>query len=197
MIQRAAPIDGKGFDKEVHVIFEEYGYMATAYLGMGISADEAKEIADASGNLKEYERKTVKYRDGITSLDEVTKAETVKRKFVYLTLEITNTKDAAALPQGNEICTLYSLNYLKEGENGIEPLDAYQDNGALLGTEPVYFDGSMTENTDSHFFWATPEKGETLTCHLGYLTDEDLLPYMYINTSFDGAVNRLTDIRQK
>lgn len=290
LIQRAAPIDEKGFDKEVHVIFEDYGYMATAYLGTGISADEAKEIAggltlteteaenatvalslkswladnaakgtdasalstqaqaadnswyqigdtitddwgykisvkdvqvmdnirkldqkyfqsstvnalseltDTSGNLTEHERKTIKYGDGVTSLDEVTETKNVKRKFVYLTLEITNPKDSKASSQDSEICTLYSMDYLKKGENGMESLDNFQSTDSLTSDEPVYFDGSETKNSDSHFFWASPANGETITCHLGYLVDEDLLPYMYINTSFDGAVNSLIDISQK
>lgn len=261
------------FDKKIYVVFEDYGYVVSAYLGSGITADEAEKIAggiilketdeanavkagslaealetageeeivsgvddmnnvwykigdkieegisgyqitvkkvsvldninalekkyffnealkdfaefiDDSGNLLTYERQNIIYGDGVNSINKFAEPETIQKKMVYVTLEVTNPETNEAGGE-NELCVNMPINILKENENVVSGI-----------AEPVYFDASITDNNDTHFFYTTLGKGETITCHLGYLVDEDMMGDMYLNSSFDGSANVLTDIRQ-
>lgn len=60
---------------------------------------------------------------------------------------------------------------------------------------PIYFDASVcSDSSDNHYFFTSLEKGQTITCHLGYIVDEDLLDQLCLNTSFDGQIGQFVTL---
>ena len=164
------------------------------------------EIAniDATGNILSYDREKWNYGDGVNSIDELVEVQNIGRKFVYLTLEITNQSDTTA----TDYCVYNQLYYLTESANGkldFVDTDIYISNhNAAINVEPVYFDASPVENTNSHYFYLNIPAGETVTCHVGYFVDEDLTDTIFLMTYDDtesyglsSSSYCLTDIREK
>ena len=265
--------DGEeGFNQEMYVVFDDYGYMVTAYLGHEITEEEAVKIAeglkltetdeahassaaslaqieaaekrkgeyvakkaeknyykqgelfentqgflytvksvevldninslnkeyfrcdgyammkgivDASGNILPYERENIVYGDGVNTLNQLNGTESVNRRFVSVTLEVTN-------PEGNtknrdDEAFVYGQIYF---------LSEMEENPFYYGIEPIYFDRSDYNSESSHYYFTTIEEGKTLTCHLGYLIDEDKLDEMYLDWSVSAEVMELVDIKQ-
>lgn len=142
-----------------------------------------QSIVDANGSILLYERENIVYGDGINTLNQLNGTENVNRCFVNVTLEVTN-------PEGNtrnrddEANVWGQICFLSELEEN------------PYGIEPIYFDGSDYDNKNSHYYFTTIEEGKTLTCHLGYLVDEDKLDEMYLDWSVSREVMELVDIRQ-
>lgn len=266
------------FDKKMYVIFEDYGYVAGAYLGYGIDEEEALKIAegirltetdeasatcagslkemaenekinamkdspdmaiktlwydvedtiteeytgyefkmkqvevldninmldkskfwenmegiseyiDENGNLLKYERQELLEGDGENTLHKYGEKEKIKKKFVYLTWEVTKA-DKGILEPEYELAMNFMLYFI-----GGDKKDMMNLNNEKF-QEATYFDASSLENNDSHYFHITLGEGETITCHTGYLVDEDMLDKMYINVSYDGGLNKLINICQ-
>lgn len=157
--------------------FDDYGW------------ERLQEVVDGNGNLTTYERKNIVCGDGVNTLDTYGNPETVQKKLVYLTLEIARKPDKAGNEFTDEYCVYFPIRFLKTNENG-------ETEEAAMNEEPVYFDASLAKNTDSHYYWIKLDRGEKVTCHLGYLVDEDRLDEMYLSTLPSGNENVFIDIRQ-
>lgn len=142
-----------------------------------------QSIVDANGSILSYERENIVYGDGINTLNRLNGTENVNRCFVNVTLEVTNPEGNTRNrdDEANVWGQIYFLSELEENPYGIEP---------------IYFDGSDYDNKNSHYYFTTIEEGKTLTCHLGYLVDEDKLDEMYLDWSVSREVMELVDIRQ-
>ena len=97
--------------------------------------DDIKKAVDEEGKLLSQKLQYVKKGDGIETLDEIVKTETVARKLVYVTLEYTNTgkdelKDLLyfcgflGLKEENGIYTIYQKAVADESEDWDEVLGA-------------------------------------------------------------------------
>ena len=97
--------------------------------------DDIKKAVDEEGKLLPQKLQYVKKGDGIETLDEIVKTETVARKLVYVTLEYTNTgkdelKDLLyfcgflGLKEENGIYTIYQKAVADESEDWDEVLGA-------------------------------------------------------------------------
>ncbi len=149
---------------------------------------------DSDGNLLSYDRAVIQAGNGTDSVNTQTGTTPIKRKFLYVTLEITNPSDNDSAD--NETCVNFDLTIPGENPDGYytnELLDnpTYKD----IINYPVYFDASVcSDNSDSHYFFASLKKGQTITCHLGYVVDEDLPDQLYLSTSFDGQIGQFVSL---
>lgn len=157
-------------------------------------------VLDKEGNLTKYERKEWKLGDGINTLDQVTDTKIVGRKFAYVTISVANSSKVEV----KDYSTCSFLKFMKETENGKIVVDEKIDNyGTSIDFEPVYFDASLVNNTNTHFFYMDIPADKTVTYHIGYFVDEDLTNEVFLANYYGseyGTISAnysLTDIREK
>ena len=149
---------------------------------------------DENGKLIPDTVSYIKSGDGVNTLDEVISSREVPKKLVYVTLEYSNTGDT----EMKDILFFNSVMKIKE-ENGIyeicgaeqpkegETWDTVRSDSSSLeyGEEMRYFDVTGGERGNNYF--DSIKAGETKTLHVGFVVDEDVLPYLYLNTSTSGC----------
>lgn len=149
---------------------------------------------DENGKLIPDTVSYIKSGDGVNTLDEVISSREVPKKLVYVTLEYSNTGDT----EMKDILFFNSVMKIKE-ENGIyeicgaeqpkegETWDTVSSDSSSLeyGEEMRYFDVTGGERGNNYF--DSIKAGETKTLHVGFVVDEDVLPYLYLNTSTSGC----------
>lgn len=149
---------------------------------------------DENGKLIPDTVSYIKSGDGVNTLDEVISSREVPKKLVYVTLEYSNTGDT----EMKDILFFNSVMKIKE-ENGIyeicgaeqpkegETWDTVSSDSSSLeyGEEMRYFDVTGGERGNNYF--DSIKAGETKTLHVGFVVDEDALPYLYLNTSTSGC----------
>ena len=178
--------------KKVEVLDNIQSLEAKYFMDNGEHIPEG--AVDEDGNLTAYERPVIQTGDGINSINEQTGTTHVNRKFVYVTLEITNPADAEREGKDDESCVNFQLCIPEKNADGKYENKIFEPQYDSVYNEPVYFDASnCSSNTDQHYFFTTVGKGETITCHLGYVVDEDMLNQIYMNTDF-GEKMHLVDI---
>lgn len=135
--------------------------------------------ADENGNLLPYTRETIKYGDGVDSVNEIVASETVNRRLVYVTVNVRNTSDT------EREFYLYQLN-----------IDRLRDNNGVLGYptgdevlpelascgEINFIDNNDVEKSgySSGYYFLTVPANSSETVHLGFLADEDMLDELYV-----------------
>lgn len=162
------------------------------------SPEDISTFADDSGKLKTYDRNKWFYGDGITTLDKIIDTQTVGRKFVYVTVNVTNSSDR----DENDFSAYNRLMFINETEDG--RLEIAEDNYNYDNQyfEPQYFDASSSNNTSKSFFFTKIPAGETITYHVGYFIDDDLTDNIFFQAYYGesyGAEDSdysLTDIRE-
>lgn len=160
--------------------------------------DNGKNLPDGSindnGDLISYNRAIIQVGNGTDSLNTQTGTAQIHRKLLYVTLEITNPSDNPF--SDTESCVNYDLTIPSENPDGYYN-NALFDNPTYKDVinYPIYFDASVcSDNSDHHYFFTSLEKGQTITCHLGYIVDEDLLDQLCLNTSFDGQIGQFVTL---
>jgi len=122
---------------------------------------------DEQGNLQSYKRDTIKAGNGIDSLDKVIDSKKVKRKFLYLTVTIENKSNKNV----SDVFTWPVLSIVQE-ENGEFKNDEMERGVLEYGGEPQYLD---IHGKGKAFYYRDFTANETVTCHIGYIIDEDML----------------------
>lgn len=163
------------------------------------SIEDWNKFVDSTGNLIEHERNEWSYGDGITTLSKVINTKTVGRKFVYVTVSVTNSSDT----DENDFSVYNTVMFINESSDGKLEIADDVNNYDNVSREPVYFDASLTDNTDQHFFYTEIPAGKTVTYHIGYFIDDDLTDNIFFKAyygegyGFEDSDYSLTDIREK
>lgn len=162
-------------------IADDLSLLDSAYI------DEKLQLqADENGVLRDNELQFIKSGDGVDTIDEVIKTETVGTKLVYVTLAYTN--------HGDE--TLHNINVfgffpkIMEIEGGYRYYDrAREDAGAwdivadtapTYDTEMDYYDLDGGIGTHGSNYISTLEPGATVEVHLAKVVNEDELDKLYL-----------------
>lgn len=157
------------------------------------------EFVDSSGKVIDHERNEWSHGDGINTLSKVINTETVGRKFVYVTVSVTNSSDK----DENDFSAYNDIMFINEASDGKLEIAEEVDNYNNVYWEPMYFDASLTDNTNQHFFHTKIPAGKTVTYHVGYFVDEDLTDNIFFrafygeNYGAEDSDYSLTDIREK
>ena len=155
---------------------------------------------DENGKLLPDTISYIKAGDGINTLDEVISSREVPRKLVYVTLEYTN----AGETELTDVLFFSSVMKIREKDGvyeicgGEQPKegdvwDTVQADSSSLehGEEMAYYDVTGGERGNNYF--GSIKAGETKILHVGFVVDEDALPYLYLNTGTSGSSYTFTE----
>lgn len=165
------------------------------------------KIADENGKLLQDTIKYYKEGNGKATVDKVIKTRKVNQKLIYATVQYTNNTKKTI----KEFCYGADLMYIKENGNKYEiyeetpgkndKWDSVVNTSPLNYEEMIYWD--VTAN-GYHNWIDSIKQGESITVHIGFIVDEDKLPYTCINFTDEVSglapevqQNGLIDIRQK
>lgn len=153
---------------------------------------EIWDAADEDGALLPAEVSFVLKGDGVDTIDTVVASRMVRQKLVYVALTYTNVSEENL--DGtlffDALCFLTHedgkfLNYVQPC-SGDEPYSyIVRSNGFSLETMHYYDVRGTAGDGGNHFDEFGP--GDSVTIHVAYVVDEDLLPYMYL--CVDGTNN--------
>ena len=155
---------------------------------------------DENGKLIPDTVSYIKSGDGVNTLDEVISSREVPRKLVYVTLEYTNAGETELtdvlffssvmkIREENEVYEICGGEQPKEGD----AWDTVQADSSSLeyGEEMAYYDVTGGERGNNYF--GSIKAGETKILHVGFVVDEDALPYLYLNTGTSGSTYMFTE----
>ena len=155
-----------------------------------------KPYINEDGTIKGYERKWMKYGNGITSKHEVLSTEYVNSKYVEITVRITNLQDVKI----RDVFMLPELLLLEEAGDGLQIcLDNYVGNHFFRGIDAFeYFDQPqfIEKSERNHYFFRDLEAREELEYNLGMFVDEDHLDNMFLRMTNEEWKEIYIDIRQ-
>ena len=155
---------------------------------------------DENGKLLPDMISYIRSGDGVNTLDEVISSREVPRKLVYVTLEYTNAgetelKDVLFFDSVMKIREKDGVYEICGGEQPKEgdAWDTVQADSSSLehGEEMAYYDVTGTERGNNYF--DSIKAGETKILHVGFVVDEDALPYLYLNTGTSGSSYTFTE----
>ncbi len=140
---------------------------------------------DSEGELVQNELTYYQYGDGINTLDEVVKTETVEQKLVYVTLEYTNTGDEVM----KDILFFGTLNAIRKDGDIYEFIDYNEHYGeekwnyrtgssvARLGEMPCFDLGGQEKKN----YISSLNPGESAVVHMAWIVNESDLDQLYLN----------------
>ena len=170
--------------------------------------EEWKTAVDSDGKLIQNELTYFKRGDGVHTLDEAVKTETMEQKLVYVTLEYKNIGDEAL----NDILFFGTLNAIRrdadiyemihyEDYYGTEEWNYRSGSSVARLEEMTYFDVRSEENKN---YISSLKPGESCTVHMAWIVNETDLDELYLNVNPSGGFEfdkesleiGLVDIRQ-
>lgn len=154
---------------------------------------EWKGAVGSDGKLVDNTLSYIKRGDGIETLDEVIKTETVKQKLVYITVTYQNNSDFTI----NHMMYNGNLMLLQDKDekysiynpcNNIEKeCDYVEGSSVACATEMRY--GSVREDYGGSNYISSLRSGESVDVSMAWIVNENDLDKMYLNLStFGGAV---------
>ena len=154
---------------------------------------ELWDAADEDGVLLPAEVRFVRMGDGVDTVDTVVASKMVEQKLVYLTLTYTNTsgKDLDGILFFDSLCFLTHedgkfLNYVQPCPGDESYSYILRSHGLIMETMHYFDIWGMTGDGGNHFdeFRA----GDSVTIHVAFVVDEELLPYMYLCVDGTGSL---------
>ncbi len=145
--------------------------------------DNYLQYLNDDGTLKEYERLEREYWAN-NKMNRQTKV--VGMKFVYVTLEVTNTSEEDIIDTSFSPRMTYIIEKLEHDEEGIYP----SNHELQYEARPFYFDKGDYQGT--HYYFVDFKAKETYEIHLAYAVDEDYIDNAYISFNtlgFDMSAN--------
>lgn len=171
----------------------------TGILDMAYSDNDFSHYIDNNGKLFPTTIQYIKSGDGINTLDEVISTKQVQQKLIYVTIQYVNigSEDMKDI--------LYSVGLMKiRKENGSYVVfreeqpktddiwDYALDTSTLMkGGDMSYYDVRGGERGNNYI--TALKAGETKTVHVGFVVNEDELPYLYLNLNTAGGTAEFSD----
>lgn len=164
--------------------------------------EEWMDAVGTDGKLVNNTLSYIKYGDGIDSLDEIVKTESVKQKLVYATVTYTNKSDEE-IKHMLYIGALILMNH-EEGVYQIyDPMEQSGDDydrviwdGAADLAEMTYSSVSEEYGNGRNYI-PSLNPGESVQVNMAWIVNENDLGHMYLNLSGDGAACEFTDTMLK
>lgn len=154
---------------------------------------EWKEAVGSDGKLVDNTLSYIKRGDGVETLDEVVKTETVKQKLVYITVTYQNNSDFTI----NHMMYHGNLMLLQDKDkkysiynpcNNLEKECDYVEGSSIANTAQMCY-GSVREDYGGSNYIPSLQPGESMDVSMAWIVNENDLDKMYLNLStFGGAV---------
>ncbi|MBQ7060081.1 MAG: hypothetical protein IJM83_12415 [Firmicutes bacterium] len=157
------------------------------------------DLADEDGNLLPADVSFILKGDGINSIDTVVGSKTQSEKLVYVTLKFTNTGDET-LDHLLFYGSLYTIEekdgkyirYLQPSPDGSSYNFISRSNGLVTDNAQYkmqYFDVAYDGYGDGGNHISYLEPGESAIVHIGWIVDEETLPYLFLSMDPSGAIS--------
>ncbi len=167
-------------------------------LGQNNLPEEWADAIGSDGKLVNNTLSYIKSGNGIDSLDEVVKTETVKQKLIYATVTYTNNTDEKI----NHMLYIGSLMLMKHKDGMYQIYDPAEQSGA--GYDRIIWDGvaqtaemtycSVSEDYGNGGNYISSLKpGESIQVNMAWIVNENDMDNMYLNLTGDGAAYSFTD----
>lgn len=152
----------------------------------------------ADGNLIDTTLSYVKSGDGIDSVDQIVKTESVKQKLIYATVTYTNKSDEEI----NHIVYLGTLMLLKHENEIYEIYDSTDQSGN--GFDRIIWD-DVAKTPEMQYYNVSEDYGngknyisslkpdESIQVNMAWIVTENDLDHLYLNLNGDGAAYQFSD----
>ena len=158
---------------------------------------EWKDAVGSDGKLVDNTLSYIKKGDGVETLDEVVKTETVKQKLVYVTVTYQNNSDSTInhmmyngnimlLQDKDEKYSIYN-----PCSNSEKACDYVEGNSVARATEMRY--GSVREDYGGSNYIPSLQPGESIEVSMAWIVNENDLDKMYLNLSTYGGNVEFTE----
>ena len=154
--------------------------------------EEWQNVVGADGKLVPNHLSYIKSGDGIDTLDEVVKTETVNQKLVYATVTYTNHSDQEI----HHMLYLGSMMFLKQegnnyqiydkSESGGENYDRVTGDSTAHRREMTYYSIKEDYGNGGNYI-PSLKPGESVQADMAWIVNENDLDYLYLNLCGDGA----------
>ena len=155
--------------------------------------EEWQNVVGADGKLVPNHLSYIKSGDGIDTLDEVVKTETVNQKLVYATVTYTNHSDQEI----HHMLYLGSMMFLKQegnnyqiydkSESGGENYDRVTGDSTAHRREMTYYSIKEDYGNGGNYI-PSLKPGESVRADMAWIVNENDLDYLYLNLCGDGAL---------
>ena len=161
--------------------------------------EDWKQAIGADGKLVDNTLSYIKSGDGINTIDQVIKTETVKQKLVYVTVTYKNVSKQKI----NNLTYLGNLMLLNEKGHEYEVYtmdditgeadDKIEGSSVARAAEMGYFDVQDEERFGKNTIKSL-KPGESVTVNMAWIVNENDLDHMYLNLAPEGVDYEFTDI---
>ena len=167
-------------------------------LGQNNVPEEWTDAVGTDGNLENNTLSYIKSGNGIDSVDEIVKTESVKQKLVYATVTYTNKSDEEI----NHMLYIGTLLLMDHEDGSYQIYDPTEPSGDDY--DRVIWDGvartaEMTYNSisedygDGGNYISSLKPGESIQVNMAWIVNENDLNNMYLNLNGDGAAYEFSD----
>ena len=167
-------------------------------LGQNNVPEEWIDAVGTDGNLVNNTLSYIKSGNGIDSVDEIVKTESVKQKLVYATVTYTNKSDEEI----NHMLYIGTLLLMDHEDGSYQIYDPTEQSGDDY--DRVIWDGvartaEMTYNSISEDYGnggnyiSSLKPGESIQVNMAWIVNENDLNNMYLNLNGDGAAYEFSD----
>ena len=167
-------------------------------LGQNNVPEEWTDAVGTDGNLENNTQSYIKSGNGIDSVDEIVKTESVKQKLVYATVTYTNKSDEEI----NHMLYIGTLLLMDHEDGAYQIYDPTEQSGDDY--DRVIWDGvartaEMTYNSisedygDGGNYISSLKPGESIQVNMAWIVNENDLNNMYLNLNGDGAAYEFSD----
>lgn len=159
---------------------------------------EWTDAVGTDGNLVNNTLSYIKFGNGIDSVDEIVKTESVKQKLVYATVTYTNKSDEEI----NHMLYIGTLLLMDHEDGSYQIYDPTEQSGDDY--DRVIWDGvartaEMTYNSISEDYGnggnyiSSLKPGESIQVNMAWIVNENDLNNMYLSLNGDGATYEFSD----
>ncbi len=152
----------------------------------------------SDGKLVNNTLSYIKAGDGVNSVDEIIKTESVRQKLIYVTVTYTNETDRQ-INHLHYLGTLMLINH-EDGKYRIcssteltgADCDRVVWDGAAHTAEMTYYSIAEDYGNGGNYI-SSIAPGESIQVAMAWIVNENELPYMYLNLNSEGAALEFTD----
>ena len=167
-------------------------------LDQNILPEEWIDAVGADGKLANNTLSYIKSGDGVDTVDEIVKTESVKQKLVYATVTYTNTSDEeiyhmlylGTLMLMNHEDGMYQI-YMPEEQSG-DDYDYVIWDGVARTAEMRYNSVSEDYGNGGNYI-SSLKPGESIQVNMAWIVNENDLDHMYLNLDGGGAAYEFSD----
>lgn len=152
----------------------------------------------SDGKLVNNTLSYIKAGDGVNSVDEIIKTESVRQKLIYVAVTYTNETDR----QINHLHYLGTLMLINHEDGKYRICSSADLTGADCGR--VVWDGTAYAGEMAYYsiaedygnggnYISSIQPGESIQVAMAWIVNENELPYMYLNLNSEGAALEFTD----